>query len=113
MKDTMKRKHMTLSNWVRSALVVVATVLSAATSVGCSQTEGSACNPVLSHDECDNAPTIQCISPTNAACFGQAYCCAATPNYDPSGNFLGTYTVTSTDPNCQSLATCQNAGTST
>jgi hypothetical protein len=70
--------------------------------------EGSACNPALSHDECNNAPTIQCIWPTNPARFGQAYCCNATPNFDANGNFLGTYVITSTDPNCASLAACQN-----
>jgi hypothetical protein len=99
---------MTGSNWVHSGLVALATTLSAATSMGCSQVEGSACNPALSHDECDNAPTIQCIWPTNAACFGQAYCCKATPNFDGNGTFLGTYVINSTDPNCASLAACQN-----
>jgi hypothetical protein len=111
MKDTMK-KHMTVSNWVGPASAVLfAAALSAAFSVGCSQAEGSACNPALSHDECDNAPAIQCIQPTNPACFGQAYCCAATPKVDAHGNLLGTYDITSTDPNCASLAACQNGTT--
>lgn len=37
--------------------------------------EGQRCNPSLSFDECDNAPTVQCAVPTNCL---EAYCCSAT-----------------------------------
>jgi hypothetical protein len=67
---------------------------------GCSQVEGSRCNPALSHDECDSAPTTQCVAPTAAACNGEAYCCTV----DSNGNITDT-----TDLNCQFLIACQQA----
>ncbi|HLK35794.1 MAG TPA: hypothetical protein VKU41_03505 [Polyangiaceae bacterium] len=66
---------------------------------GCSQVEGSRCNPALSHDECDNAPAVQCVQPAAPACNGEAYCCAV----DSNGN------ITSTESNCQFLTRCQMA----
>lgn len=38
-----------------------------------STSEGDRCNPALSHDECDNAPTVQCVTPPNCL---ESYCCA-------------------------------------
>jgi hypothetical protein len=37
-----------------------------------STAEGDRCNPALSHDECENAPTVQCVTPANCA---ESYCC--------------------------------------
>jgi hypothetical protein len=37
--------------------------------------EGDRCNPSLSFDECDNAPTVACAPPTNCL---EAYCCSPT-----------------------------------
>jgi hypothetical protein len=103
MEKTMIRKQTFATIWLRLGLVAfAATVASAVLSVGCSQVEGSACNPALSHDECDNAPSVLCVQPANPQCFGQAYCCKATLNAD------GTFDITSTDPNCESLVTCQS-----
>jgi hypothetical protein len=37
--------------------------------------EGQRCNSALSFDECDNAPTVQCVMPPNCL---EAYCCSPT-----------------------------------
>jgi hypothetical protein len=92
---------------LRSAsLLLVATVLGLVLSAGCSQAEGSACNPALSHNECDNDPTIQCVQPSLTMypnCFGNAYCCNAT--YASDG-----VTITAISdqdiPNCAYLWQC-------
>jgi hypothetical protein len=97
--DTIANKSMTASRWIRSTIVAsAAAALTLVLSSGCSQVEGSRCNPALSHDECDNAPTVQCVQPPAPACNGEAYCCTV----DSNGN------ITSSDPNCQWLIQCQN-----
>jgi hypothetical protein len=79
---------------VRSTLTTAAgLLLSAVLGLGCSQVEGSRCNPDLSHDECDNSSTTFCIQNNTPGCAGEAYCCLATDPTDP-------HTITSTDPNC-------------
>jgi hypothetical protein len=94
-----------VSTWMRTgiiALVLAAPCLSL--SAGCSQVEGSRCNPDLSHDECDNSPTVQCYQPSLTmypACNGEAYCCVLGANG----------AITSTEPNCQFLVMCQAMGT--
>jgi hypothetical protein len=100
METTMKAQP-TVSTWVRStAAVSLAGLLGLVLSAGCSQVEGSRCNPALSHDECDNAPTTQCVQPTAPACNGEAYCCTV----DSNGNITDT-----TDLNCAFLIMCQMA----
>jgi hypothetical protein len=95
MRTAMKNDQRNFSTWVRYAIwVLVGSVLCTILSAGCSQIEGSRCNPVLTHDECDNAPAVQCVQINSAACAGEAYCCKATMNAD------GTWDITSTDPNC-------------
>jgi hypothetical protein len=88
--------------------VALACVLAAFTLwLGCDNTaEGDRCNPDLSHDECSNGPTIQCVqvnalgSPLPdggaAPCNGEAYCCAV----DSTG------LPTSSAANCQALRAC-------
>jgi hypothetical protein len=101
--DTTMKAHKTVSAWVRSTAVasLAALLLALAFSAGCSQVEGSRCNPALSHDECDNAPTTQCVAPAAPACNGEAYCCTVDSN--------GTITDT-TDLNCAFLIACQGGG---
>ena len=95
-----------MMRWLLLVLAVVglaasvAALLCALVGAGCSQVEGSRCNPALSHDECDNGPTVQCVSPMAAQCFGEAYCCTV----DDKGNITD-----ATDPNCQFLIQCQAA----
>ncbi len=108
MKTTMKTLKM-VCTWMplRSVGLAVGTALLASFAVACTQEAGSRCNPATSvyapngaysHDECDNGPTYQCVQPVAAACNGEAYCCAVDPN---SGN------ITSTEPNCLFLVSCQ------
>ena len=135
MKDTMK-KHMNVSTWIRSGLVAffAIAVSAAVAGVGCgSQSEGSSCNPALSHDECSGG--LQCMQPYNAATTSPPLVPAGTvmPLQDPSGiassvtcsggpcnpcfdqsyccagtqNADGSWDITSTDPNCQWLVACQ------
>jgi hypothetical protein len=88
-----------ISLWIRSAsLLLLATGAALVLSAGCSQADGSACNPALSHDECDNAPSVQCVQPSAPNCYGQAYCCTV----DSNGN------ITDTSDNCQYLIHCQD-----
>jgi hypothetical protein len=75
---------------------------------GCSQVDGSRCNPYLSHDECDNAPTVQCVTPAGT---GDSYCCTVSAgavastinpgvlyvNGSPGG------TITDSNQNCQTI----------
>jgi hypothetical protein len=102
------KTHTTISPWVRSiAVVSLAALLCAVLSAGCSQAEGSRCNPFLSHDECDNAPNVQCVSPSAAACAGEAYCCTVDMSSTPgTAGAYGNITDT-TEPNCQFLIACQ------
>jgi hypothetical protein len=94
------KSRSTVAAWGRSALVfVLALLLASILSAGCSQADGSACNPTLSHDECDNAPTVQCVQPSAPTCYGQAYCCTV----DSNGN------ITDTTDTCQYLIQCQMA----
>jgi hypothetical protein len=69
------------------AVTALCTVLSA----GCSQVENSRCNPALSHNECDNDPTVTCIQNNSPGCAGEAYCCRASDPTNPA-------TITSSDP---------------
>lgn len=92
----------TVSTWVRSTAVAsLAALLGLVLSAGCSQVEGSRCNPALSHDECDNAPTVQCVQPMAAACNGEAYCCTV----DSTGAITD-----KTDTNCLFLIACSGQG---
>jgi len=99
------------SNWVGfGALGLSFAALSVLLSTGaCSQIAGSRCNPALSHDECDNSPTVQCVTPAGQ---GNSYCCAVQSGYassagdpgvliGPDGNPGGL--ITDTNPNCQSI----------
>ena len=56
---------------------MAAIVVSLAFLTGCPPpvAEGERCDPALSHDECDNAPTVQCVIPTNCL---ESYCCSTT-----------------------------------
>jgi hypothetical protein len=96
-----------VSTWVRSSsLLLLATALGLVLSAGCSQAEGSACNPTLSHNECDNDPTIQCVQPNLAMypnCFGNAYCCNVT--FASDGVTISSVNDTSVD-NCAWIAQC-------
>jgi hypothetical protein len=84
--------------WIRSGVIALSLAVPCASlAAGCSQAEGSRCNPDLSHDECDNSPTVQCVQPAASACNAEAYCCAV----DANGN------ITSMEPNCQYLIMCQ------
>jgi hypothetical protein len=100
MRTTMSN-FATVSTWIRYGVLSLAVAVPCVSlSVGCSQAEGSRCNPALSHDECDNAPTVQCLGPSYTeypACNSEAYCCAV----DLHGN------ITSMEPNCQFLIMCQ------
>jgi hypothetical protein len=96
-------------SWILRGLLVVlvSTTLVLASSACDNTANGDRCDPFLSHDECANAPTYQCVpSPSSAAattaCNGEAYCCAVDP---VTGN------VTSTEFNCLYVAQCI-AGTS-
>jgi hypothetical protein len=80
---TSKRSHRLtarLGGFASAALLLI--------SVHCyvSVSEGDRCNIGLSHDECSNAPGIQCMTPPGCVV---AYCCG--PN--------------STSPNCQPCPT--------
>ncbi len=93
------------SNWVRfGAVGFTLTILSFLLSMGgCSQVEGSRCDPALSHDECDNAPTVQCVTPSGQ---GNSYCCTVTAGATTGQSNPGVLnggTIDSTDPNCQSV----------
>jgi hypothetical protein len=55
---------------------------------GCTNGEGSRCNPLRATPDCD--PGLSCVSPTGPNC-GVTYCCKT----DPNGN------ITDSDPNCQ------------
>ena len=100
--ETRMNTYPAVFSWIRAAMVLSAVSLPGLLlSAGCSQVEGSRCNPALSHDECDNAPSVQCVAPTAAACYGEAYCCAV----DSNGK------ITSTELNCQFLQQCQMAPT--
>jgi hypothetical protein len=74
---TSKRKFMRLSSLIRiGTFGVVATALSVVLSTGCDNTaEGDPCDIALSHDECANGPTAQCIVPAGCT-TGNAYCCS-------------------------------------
>jgi hypothetical protein len=48
--------------------------------------EGDRCDPTLSHDECSNAPTVQCVTPVDCP---ESYCCSpdsTAPNCLPGCN---------------------------
>ena len=94
MKNT-TRKTMSVSNWMRiGSICIVAAALSVVLSTGCANTaEGDPCDIALSHDDCSNAPAVQCIVPPNCT-TGNAYCCTV----DTAGN------VASTALNCQACA---------
>jgi hypothetical protein len=102
--ETNMKSRSTVSTWVRSAVVAPLGILIAfVLSAGCSQDEGSACNPALSHDECDNAPNVQCVQPSLTMyplCYGNAYCCTT----DMNGNITDT-----SQPNCLWLSQCMAA----
>jgi hypothetical protein len=100
--ETNMNPHMSISTWIRRSVVVLAAAFPCfLLSAGCSQVEGSRCNPAITHDECDNAPTDVCFAPTAAACAGEAYCCTLASDG---------VTVTSMEPNCQFLQWCQTVG---
>jgi hypothetical protein len=107
-----------VSSWVRScSFTLLAIVLALFLSAGCSQAEGSACNPALSHNECDNDPTVQCLQPSTTMypnCFGNAYCCTVT--YASDGVTIIDIPDKNTVPNCAYLwccvsGTCGEGGT--
>jgi hypothetical protein len=91
----------------RSVLVLIGGAAFVFFSSACDNTaNGDRCDPFLSHDECANAPTYQCVPSTTSAaattaCNGEAYCCAVDP---VSGN------VTSTEFNCIYVQQCIAAG---
>jgi hypothetical protein len=102
--ETNMKSRSTVSTWVRSVTVApLGILLALVLSAGCSQDEGSACNPALSHDECDNAPNVQCVQPSLTMyplCYGNSYCCTT----DSNGNITDT-----TQSNCLWLSQCMAA----
>jgi hypothetical protein len=99
------------------AVALSLTGLSLLLSTGaCSQIAGSRCDPALSHDECDNSPTVQCVTPAGQ---GNSYCCAVTTGYTASAGDPGVLIgpdgtpggyITDTAPNCQSVPTSSMGG---
>jgi hypothetical protein len=89
---TAMKYQMTVFTSTRYAIFTIAAIaLCTVLWAGCSQVENSRCNPALSHNECDNDPTVTCIQNNSPGCAGEAYCCRAT---DPTNSA----TITSSDP---------------
>jgi hypothetical protein len=94
--------------WVGFGAVALSlTGLSLLLSTGaCSQVDGSRCDPDLSHDECDNSPTVQCVTPAGT---GNSYCCTVSAGAESSAGDPGVLmlngvpggTIMDDNPNCQ------------
>src|SRR5580704_7457355 len=94
--------------WVGFGAVALSlTGLSLLLSTGaCSQVDGSRCDPYLSHDECDNSPTVQCVTPAGQ---GNSYCCTVSAGAESSSGDPGVLivngvpggTIMDDNPNCQ------------
>src|SRR5580700_3299490 len=94
--------------WVGFGAVALSlTGLSLLLSTGaCSQVDGSRCDPALSHDECDNSPAVQCVTPAGQ---GNSYCCTVSAGAESSSGDPGVLilngvpggTIMDDNPNCQ------------
>jgi hypothetical protein len=91
MRTAMKYRTNVFTSIRYATFTIAAIALCTALWTGCSQVENSRCNPALSHNECDNDPTVTCIQNNSPGCAGEAYCCRAT---DPTNSA----TITSSDP---------------
>jgi hypothetical protein len=98
------------------AVAFSATALSLLLSAGaCSQVDGSRCNPYLSHDECDNAPAVQCVTPAGQ---GNSYCCmvssgAVASTVEPGVLWVGDGpggTIMDSNENCQTSGVTGSEG---
>jgi hypothetical protein len=81
----------------------------------CSQVDGSRCDPALSHDECDDAPAVQCVTPAGG---GNSYCCkvsagAVASTINPGVLYVNGApggTIEDDNPNCQTMGVAGSEG---